>query len=366
MNARMEFLSVAPGVNVARFPGPNGVDEFHLIVRPTETGNFAEQLHHVAQAYRRALDALGLAGATARLRRLFCSDLPNQAGILAASEFAGDSWIGQPPMPPVKVALWAYHISDAGAARGHHWTVRLVDTAGDTTWRQTRGIFEKYEAWLQARGMTLAGNAIRTWLFVQNVDLNYSEMVAARREFFAERGLTAHTHFIASTGVEGKPAELNAKVTMDAYAIAGLRDGQIQHLRAPEHLCPTYRYGVTFERATAVSYRERRHIFISGTASIDAAGQIAHPGDVGRQLDRALENVEALLGKAGATLDDMGVFIVYIRDPGDHQLVWRKMRERFGNAPIEVIVASVCRPGWLVEVEGQAIIPASNPALPEF
>jgi enamine deaminase RidA (YjgF/YER057c/UK114 family) len=366
MNARIQFLSVAPGVNASRFPGPNGVDEFHLTVRPTEAGDFVAQLDCVARAYRRALDKLGLAGETARLRRLFCSDLPNQAGALEASEFARDSWIGQPPMPPVKVVLWAYHISDPSAARDHHWTTRLTDTTGDTTYRQARGIFEKYDAWLQSRGMTLAGNAIRTWWFVPNVDVNYPEMVAARREFFAEHGLTTDTHFIASTGVEGKPADLRAKVTMDAYAIAGVRAEQIEYLTALEHLCPTARYGVTFERGTAVSYRDRRHIFISGTASIDAAGQIVHPGDVSRQLDRSLENMEALLGKAGATLDDMGVFIVYIRDPGDHELTWRRMRERFGRAPIEVIVAPVCRPGWLIEVEGQAIIPALNPDVPVF
>jgi len=35
-------------------------------------------------------------------------------------------------------------------------------------------------------------------------------------------------------------------------------------------------------------------------------------------------------------------------------------------APVQVVVAPVCRPGWLVEVEGLAIIPASNPDLPPF
>ena len=31
----------------------------------------------------------------------------------------------------------------------------------------------------------------------------------------------------------------------------------------------TYEYGVTFERGTAVTYGDRRHVFIAGTASID-------------------------------------------------------------------------------------------------
>jgi enamine deaminase RidA (YjgF/YER057c/UK114 family) len=371
MNTRMQWQAFDCGkipavVNLARFPGQTGVDEFHLAVRPIEDGDFATQLGWVSRAYRSALDLSGSAVSTARLRRLFCSDLSNQSAILDASEFAKDSRIGQPPMPPVKVALWAYHISDPTAARGHHWTTGLTDTTGNTTYRQTHGVFEKYDAWLQSRGMTLAGNAIRTWLFVRDVDANYGELVTARREFFAARGLTASTHFIASTGVEGKPAEAAAEVAMDAYAIDGIRPEQIQYLTAPDHLCPTYRYGVTFERGTAVSYRDRRHIFISGTASIDRDGQIVHPGDVGRQLDRTLENIEVLLKQAGATLRDMGVFIVYIRDPGDQAVAWRRMRERLAGAPIEVVVAPVCRPGWLIEVEGQAVVPASNPALPVF
>jgi enamine deaminase RidA (YjgF/YER057c/UK114 family) len=376
MNQRIEWPVVDCGkipavVNVARFPGASGVDEGHVTVRPTEPGDIATQLEWISQAYWKALDFLGLKPATARLRRFFCSDLPNQVRALEACPLSNRqncavSWIGQAPVPPVKVALWAYHISDAAAARDHHWTTGVSETAGDTTYRQTHGVFEKYDAWLRARGMTLADNVIRTWLFVPNVDDTYAEMVAARREFFACHGLTADTHFIASTGIEGKPAELAAKITMDGYAIAGVRPEQIQYLAAPHNLCPTYRYGVTFERGTAVAYRDRKHIFISGTASIDREGQIVHPGDVTRQLDRTLENIEALLKQAAATLQDMAVFIVYIRDPGDQGLAWRRMRERFAHAPIEVVVAPVCRPGWLIEVEGQAIVPAVAPGLPAF
>jgi hypothetical protein len=42
------------------------------------------------------------------------------------------------------------------------------------------------------------------------------------------------------------------------------------------------------------------------------------------------------------------------------------MTERFPDAPIQVVQAPVCRPGWLIEVEGIAIVPAENPNLPSF
>ena len=137
-------------------------------------------------------------------------------------------------------------------------------------------------------------------------------------------------------------------------------------LKALDHLSPTHIYGVTFERGTSVAYRDRKHIIISGTASIDSDGNILYPGNISQQLDRTVENIEALLKNAGATFKDMCVLIVYIRDPGDYTLANQQMQELFPDTPVVVALAPVCRPGWLIELEGIAIIPASNPALPLF
>ncbi len=67
-----------------------------------------------------------------------------------------------------------------------------------------------------------------------------------------------------------------ADVMMDAYAISGVRKEQIRYLSAPDHLSPTHVYGVTFERGVSVAYQDRKHIIISGTASIDSAGKIVY------------------------------------------------------------------------------------------
>ena len=99
---------------------------------------------------------------------------------------------------------------------------------------------------------------------------------------------------------------------------------------------------------------------------MDPEGNILHPGNVHRQLDRAIENVDALLAQSGATRDDMRAAIVYVRNPGDCAALWPEMRERYGDVPIEIVVAPVCRPGWLVEIEGMAVIPTFEPDLPPF
>ncbi|MCX7015201.1 MAG: Rid family hydrolase [Candidatus Sumerlaeota bacterium] len=391
----MDFYSFDSGtiasVKVSRFQGPSGVVECHLAARPLEYAGIDAQLDCVLRAYRNTLDSLGLDVRTAVLRRFFCSDLANQVAALEARPLSNPhnvddpcavSWVRQSPGGPAKVALWAYHVSDPESAldkslrdgsltlrRGgvaHHWTTGATCPAAETPYDQTRGIFEKYEAFLRTREMTLADNVVRTWFFVQNVDANYQGLVVARREFFAEHGLTPATHFIASTGIEGAHADAAATVAMDAYAISGVRPEQIEYLAALDHLGPTHVYGVTFERGASVAWRDRKHVFISGTASIDPQGAILHPGDVARQLDRTLDNVEALLKQAGAALKDLCMVIVYVRDASDHAFAQRRMRERFGDAPIGYAVAPVCRPGWLIEVEGQAILPASNPGLPAF
>jgi len=378
-------------VNVSRFRGPSGVDEYHLVVQPTEYGSIDVQLEWVARAYRKTLDSIGLSTRTTILRRFFCSDAHNQVGALEAcpvsrcgntDDSCAVSRVGQPPGPPAKAALWAYHVNDPGGEleknlqgthltlrRGelsHHWTTGITCTTGRNSYDQTRGIFDRYNTLLREQGMTLADHVMRTWLFVRDIDANYQGLVTARREFFAQHGLTADTHFIASSGIGGSHADSAACVTMDAYAISGVRPDQIRFLAAPDHLSPTYVYGVTFERGTAVAYRDRTHVIISGTASIDHQGKILHSGDVSRQLDRTLENVEVLLKQAGATLNDMSAFIVYIRDPNDYATARQQMLHHFGQAPIVVLVAPVCRPGWLIEVEGTAVVRESNPELPPF
>jgi enamine deaminase RidA (YjgF/YER057c/UK114 family) len=388
---RADCGTIPAQANASRFAGVSGVEELHLTIHPECHADFAAQLLTVERAYAAALRALGVPPGTAVFRRFFCSDLANQAAALAARKFSNPgsaadpcavSWVRQPSGFASKVALWAYHVTDGaegiekstdGATlsmrRGglaHHWTTGVTCVNAESAHDQTRVIFAKYDAFLQSRRMTLADNALRTWLFVQGIDTNYHGLVRARAEYFAGRGLTARTHFIASTGIEGAHADPAALVSMDAYAVSGIVPGQVEHLCAPEWLSPTHLYGVTFERATAVAYRDRRHVILSGTASINHQGKILHAGDMPRQLGRTLENMETLLAQAGATLADMAVVIAYVRDPADHALATRLLRERFGDAPIQVGIAAVCRPGWLVEVEGIALVGASNAPLPEF
>ena len=219
----------------------------------------------------------------------------------------------------------------------------------------SRLLLNDYVMRLAEQGCSLANNCIRTWFFVQNVDVNYSGVVKARNEVFLTQNLTEKTHFIASTGIAGRHASHEVLVQMDAYAVAGLRAGQIHYLYAPTHLNPTYEYGVSFERGTYIDYGDRRHVFISGTASINNRGEIMYPGDIRRQTERMWENVETLLAEAECTYEHVGHLIVYLRDIADFSVVEDMFEERFPNIPKVYLQAPVCRPGWLIEMECMAV-----------
>ena len=128
-------------------------------------------------------------------------------------------------------------------------------------------------------------------------------------------------------------------------------------MEALSHLRPTILYGVTFERGLRVRFGDRSHLYISGTASINSQGEVLHEGDAGLQTRRAVENVRALLEAQSATLADLAYVIAYVRNVHDRQQVRKVLDEELGEGtPLVFAEAAVCRPAWLMELEGVAII----------
>ena len=344
-----------------------GVDEHHAVIRIIQPMlSFCEQRDNILTALRELTEGQ-LPGARPVFLRIFLSDAANQSGLLteALADFppCACSIIEQPPLDGTKIALWVYlqtQVTPRSFPEGltgieHNGYVHLWGGSacrpGTDSHEQTRRLLEDYATALEDNGGRLADNCIRTWFFVQNIDVNYAGVVKARNEVFLHQGLTRDTHFIASTGIAGRNADPSLCVQLDTYAVTGLVPEQVHHLYASTHLNRTYEYGVSFERGTYVDYGDRRQVFISGTASIDNRGQIVHAGDIRQQTERMWENVEALLKEAGMNYDDIGQMIVYLRDPGDYQTVERLFNARFPNMPRVTVLAPVCRPGWLIEME---------------
>lgn len=332
-----------------------GPGEYHSVIRIPQPGYaFQEQLDAVVDA----LDSLAARpGKEIRFVRFFLSDAANQKQAVAdAMDGRGFpvSYIQQPPLDGTKLAAWVYSC-DAHSSRYEHFMMADMTAEGADSETQMAGIFARYEEELSRQGMSVAENCVRTWIFVHDVDVNYGGVVKGRRDYFDRIGLTSDTHYIASTGIEGRNADPKVLVTMDAIAVRGLGEGQIQHLYALDHLSRTSDYGVTFERGTAIHYADRTHAYISGTASIDSRGEVMYVGDVCRQTERMLENIEALLAETHAGLDKLAVAIVYLRDIADYGSVRRVVSSRCPGLNAVYVLAPVCRPAWLVEMECIAV-----------
>nr|WP_319393875.1 Rid family hydrolase [uncultured Desulfobacter sp.] len=371
----------------------NGVDEIHLLITPQALQPYKQQLSELLNGLDDFITpSWGIAPVPVFIR-FFVSDYANQTDLVPSvrETFNGRlaecalSVVQQPPLTGQKVAAWVYLVkcSDAGIGKkqfngvdatvlsrngyAHCWTAGLMNTNGaHGSYEQTDTVFKSYQTLLEKDGMSLQSNCIRTWLFVKDVDFNYQGVVDARRKYFETLGMTPETHYIASTGIEGRYADPGTSVLMDAYSISGLHPGQIRHLKAPDMLNPTHEYGVTFERGTSVDYGDRRHIFISGTASIDRYGQVVHKGNVAKQTRRTLDNIQALLAEAGADMAHVRHLIVYLRDVSDRTVVDTFFREHYPDIPRIIVLAPVCRPEWLIEMECMAVMPVSNPQFNDF
>ncbi|MDR2910027.1 MAG: hypothetical protein LBV47_01480 [Bacteroidales bacterium] len=306
------------------------------------------------------------------LKRWFVSDAVNHRTFIQNEENVAVSIVQQPPLNGTKVALWVYFVENAHVTPNGENAIVMEHSAyrhlfdmqmhnhNPSEFKQTEEILNYYSGKLEKQGCTLADNAVRTWFFIQSVDTHYAGMVEARKMFFKKQGLTEHTHYIASTGIEGKYIHPETTVLMDAYAIAGVAGKQITYLKGASHLNQTHEYGVTFERATTVDYGDRRHIFVSGTASINNRGQILFSLDVCKQIGRTLENISVLLNEGGATMADVAQMIVYLRDTADYHTVLPQLEATCPNIPKVIVWAPVCRPAWLIEIECIAICEAGN------
>lgn len=358
-------------IRYSTFGKGSSTHELHAVATVADASRtFTEQLDSVAEALAGFCSTPEANGYQPIVARLLLSDAANQAE-QALERFKDifplTTYIQQPPLNGTKIAVVAYYRTNAEVKRTdshtiaiesngltHLWSAMLCGAA-PRTYTETTNQLDALERTLKSHGGNIADNCVRTWFFVQNIDVNYSEVVRARREYFNEHGLTEATHYIASTGIGGRHADRAITSVLEAYSVVGLRRDQVKYLYASDHMNRTSDYGVTFERGTAVDYADRRHIFVSGTASIDNKGQVVCKRDIKGQTARMIENVTALLNEAGATFANVAHCIVYLRDTADYRIVNETLRHALGNIPYVIVLAPVCRPEWLIEMECMAI-----------
>ncbi len=83
-------------------------------------------------------------------------------------------------------------------------------------------------------------------------------------------------------------------------------------------------------------------------------------GDPAGQASKVMDNIELLLGEAGARLDHIVTCTVYLTDIRYREAVYAVLGERMqGVHPCftGVVVQALARPEWLVEMTAVAVLP---------
>ncbi len=332
--------------------------EKYRFIYPKNSGLIQEQISEVGATLKEIISSESTNGRHVAYFKVFLSDIQNQYATLKASTTYNDilskvacSIIGQAPFNGCKVAVLMKTTDIAENLVFHSMRLNEDEVTTQSSYLQTLQLFKKYIDYLDEQGLDMKTHLVRTWIYISDIDVNYNGVVKARNDIFVQYGLTADTHFIASTGIGGDSQSRHACVAIDFLTYPTIVEQQKKYLKALDHLNPTHEYGVAFERATRLDTGKSMHFYVSGTASIDCHGNVLHIGDVRLQAQRLIENIRALLADGDAALADIRYLIVYLRDISDYQTVDAIFSKHFPNTPYIIVHAKVCRPEWLIEAE---------------
>ena len=104
-------------------------------------------------------------------------------------------------------------------------------------------------------------------------------------------------------------------------------------------------------------------VHVSGQVAWDADQNIVGAGDIGRQLEKSLENLAAALESVGAKLDQVGSLRIYIKQSHMHEgkAIGSALKAMFGDKPpcsTWIGVPRLARDEFLVEVEPSVVFVA--------
>ena len=102
-------------------------------------------------------------------------------------------------------------------------------------------------------------------------------------------------------------------------------------------------------------------VFLRGQVSQDLdTRESLHLNDVSKQTEKTMQNIQMLLEEAGTTMHAICRIVVYLTDIRYREEVYQEMGKWLkGVHPCStgIVVPSLARPEWVVEIEVTAVIP---------
>jgi enamine deaminase RidA (YjgF/YER057c/UK114 family) len=126
----------------------------------------------------------------------------------------------------------------------------------------------------------------------------------------------------------------------------------------PSGLFDSREYG--FAQAVVVQTPFGRSVHVAGQVAWDADRNIVGAGDIGRQLEKALENVATALASVGASLDQVGALRLYIKQScmSEGRTIGAVLKAVFGDklpCSTWIGVPGLAKEEFLVEVEPSVV-----------
>ena len=402
MSAPMARTSVQEGrrVAVAEF---NSVVHVFATASPRIEGDLREQAKDAFEAIDEAMREHGAAGSVVH-QVVFVAERESMAACrqimreLYGRDMPATSFVPQPPCDGKRLSIEAIGLGKGGAEAtierkseqlvvARYGDMEWVYAAGAVPRTSAPGAYEKSACALQMlRRLLPDGGAhfsqiVRAWFYLGGIvddegdHQRYHEFNRARTDFYQDiqflgdrlpEGANGRA-FPASTGIgtSGKG------VCMSALAVASPRRDVVAIPLENPRQTAAYRYGKEyspqtpkFSRGMALHCGRDTMLFVSGTASITHS-ETRHLGDVEAQTHETLDNIAALISQenlgrhglpgAGTSLEGLAVIRAYVKRPEDFAAVRDVCRLRLGDTPATYVVADVCRPDLLVEIEGIAL-----------
>jgi enamine deaminase RidA (YjgF/YER057c/UK114 family) len=132
--------------------------------------------------------------------------------------------------------------------------------------------------------------------------------------------------------------------------------GTVQHIN-PDTLSKN----PAFTNVVVVSGAART-IYIGGQDAVDASGNIVGIGDIGAQTEQVLKNIQAALTAAGAGLEHVIKWNLYVVQGQPLQPGFEAAMRAWGGRPNPPVitmafVSGLARPEFLLEMDAIAVVP---------
>lgn len=108
-----------------------------------------------------------------------------------------------------------------------------------------------------------------------------------------------------------------------------------------------------------------RTVYVGGQNSVDSSGNVVGKGDIGRQAEQAFKNLEIALSAAGARLENIVKWTIYVVQGQPLQPGFEAFQRVWGHRPrpplvTVLFVAGLANPEFLLEIEAIAVIPEGD------